>query len=314
MARLQENVLDRRILADMATATGYSPVVTSSAGNVRVELDRDHPGFADPEYRARRDAIAALSVDHKAGDPIPYVEYTDVEHDVWAVVSRELQAKHRRYVCGELLDAVEALRLPTDHIPQLGEVTDLLEPITGFAYQPVAGLAPLRHFYGSFAARTFHSTQYIRHHSVPLYTPEPDIVHEVIGHANQLADPFFAAVCEEVGRAVGRTESPEALAFLSKVFWFTLEFGVVDEGGEPKAYGAGILSSYGELDVFQDAEIRHLDFVAMGTTEYDITHYQPVLYGAGSMSQLRDELDAFYSSYDDEAFHRLVPPAAAAVA
>lgn len=297
----------------MATPSGYSPVVTSGEG-VRVELDHDHPGFADPEYRARRDAIAALSVDYQPGDPIPAVEYTDREHEVWQVVSRELAPKHRLYACREFLESSAALCLPVDHIPQLDEVTSRLQPITGFQYQPVAGLAPLREFYGAFAGRRFFSTQYIRHHSVPLYTPEPDIVHEVVGHANQLASPFFAGICEEVGRAVDRSATKDALAFLSRVFWFTLEFGVVVEDAEPKAYGAGILSSFGELDYFQGAELRPLDFTAMGTTEYDITHYQPVLYAAGSFAELRDDLTAFYSSYDDESYERLVAGVSSAVA
>ena len=198
-----------------------------------------------------------------------------------------------------------ALDLPTDHVPQLDEVTARLTPLTGFQYLPVAGLAPLREFYGSFAGRAFFSTQYLRHHSVPLYTPEPDIVHEVIGHANQLANPRFAAIYEQVGQAVARTESPEALGFMSRVFWFTLEFGVVEEDGEPKAYGAGILSSVGELDLFQHAEIRPLNFAEMGTTQYDITRYQPVLYAAPSFEALCGALEDFYSAFDDTAFERL---------
>jgi phenylalanine-4-hydroxylase len=289
----------------MGTASGYSPVIATAGGEVEVELDAGHPGFADPQYRARRNEIAAMSVGHRPGEPIPKVDYTAQEHEVWQIVSRELAAKHRRYACREFLESAEALALPSDHIPQLGEVSEAMAPLTGFSYQPVAGLAPLREFYGAFASRMFFSTQYIRHHSVPLYTPEPDIVHEVIGHANQLASPRFAQICEEVGKAVARTESPEALGLLSKVFWFTLEFGVVFENGRPQAYGAGILSSYGELDVFEEADIRPFDFAEMGTAEYDITHYQPVLYAAPSFDRLVDDLMSFYSTYDDEVGGRL---------
>ncbi|MGH9302799.1 MAG: phenylalanine 4-monooxygenase [Acidimicrobiales bacterium] len=295
----------------MATASGYSPVVAMGDGGVKVELSSDHPGFADPAYRARRDEIAALSIDHVTGGPIPKVAYSDEEHRVWEIVARELVPKHQRSACREYIGASEALALPLDHIPQLGDVTSALGSLTGFSYEPVAGLAPLRKFYGAFSSRTFFSTQYIRHHSVPLYTPEPDIVHEVIGHANQLASERFAAICEQVGDAVARCESDEALGFLSRVFWFTLEFGVVYEKGEPRAYGAGILSSFGELDVFQEAELRPFDFAAMGTCEYDITRYQPVLYAAGSFPELVDNLTEFYSSYDDEAYEHLEASATA---
>jgi phenylalanine-4-hydroxylase len=285
----------------MGGAGGYSPVVESDEG-LRVVLGRDHPGFADRHYRHRRDEIASVSAGWKPGDEVPAIEYTSVEHDVWRTVGKELAAKHRMHACRAYVDATEALDLPSDHVPQLEEVTARLEPLTGFRYLPVAGLAPLREFYGSFAGRSFFSTQYLRHHSVPLYTPEPDIVHEVVGHANQLADPRFAGIYEEVGKAVARTQSPEALGFMSRIFWFTLEFGVVLEDGEPKAYGAGILSSFGELDVFQKAELRPLNFPQMGATSYDITQYQPVLYMASSFDALCGELEDFYSTFDDGTF------------
>ena len=284
---------------------GYSPVVTGDDGSVLVELDADHPGFSDAAYRERRNAIARLSLDHHDGDPIPTVGYTDQEHEVWQIVSNEIAPRHELHACSSFLDSKESLGLPSDHIPQLNEVTELLQPLTGFGYQPVAGLAPLREFYCSFARKTFYSTQYIRHPSVPKYTPEPDIIHEVIGHANQLADPQFAEICLAVGHAVERTESDGALGFLSRVFWFTMEYGVVWEGGELKAYGAGILSSLGELDVYQAAAIRPLDFKEMGAVEYDITRYQPVLYSLGSLGELHERLLDFYSGYDDQVYAAL---------
>jgi phenylalanine-4-hydroxylase len=284
---------------------GYSPVIAAEDGSVEVQLEADHPGFSDPEYRERRNAIAMLSLNYQPGDPIPSVTYSDTEHEVWRIVSEDLESKHQLRACSSFVKAKDALGLPRDHIPQLTEVTGLLQPLTGFSYRPVAGLAPLREFYGSFAGGIFHSTQYIRHPSVPRYTPEPDLIHEVIGHANQLADPGFSEICREVGVAVTRTESVEALGFLSKVFWFTLEFGVVFEDGEPKAYGAGILSSVGELDVFQDATIRPLDFAEMGCVDYDITRFQPALYSIDSMAELFDRLLGFYATYDDDVYETL---------
>lgn len=285
-----------------ATRGGYSPVEIADDGTVVVQLEADHPGFADPSYRERRNAIAQLSVEHRPDDAIPTVAYSDQEHEVWRIVSDELAPKHQRHACSAFLDSKDALGLPTDHVPQLADVTKLLQPLTGFGYQPVAGLAPLREFYSSFGRRTFYSTQYIRHPSVPQYTPEPDVIHEVIGHANQLADPDFAEICFAVGGAVDRTRSHEALGFLSRVFWFTMEFGVVMEDGEPKAYGAGILSSIGELEFFQRASIRPLDIREMGSFEYDITRYQPVLYSIDSMNELNERLVEFFSTYDDQAY------------
>jgi phenylalanine-4-hydroxylase len=171
-------------------------------------------------------------------------------------------------------------------------------------------LAPLRLFYSTLGDSAFYSTQYIRHRSQPLYTPEPDIVHEVLGHANQVASPLFADLYRLVGQAVDRTRSDAALHFLANVFWFTIEFGVVRERGELKAYGAGILSSFGELEVFRHARaIRPLDLRAMGTATYDITRFQDTLFVADSMTQLAEVLTGFLSTFDDGAYRRLLTAA-----
>ncbi|MEV4221192.1 phenylalanine 4-monooxygenase [Nonomuraea sp. NPDC049725] len=284
----------------------FAPIATQDDGSVVVELASSHPGFADPVYRARRNAIAGLAVNHRRGEPIPLAEYTEQEHEVWALVTRELGVKHRAYATAEYLAGVERLGLPRERIPQLQEVSELLEPLTGFRYLPAAGLVPLRDFYGVLADGYFHSTQYIRHHSVPFYTPEPDVVHEVIGHANALASDRYAALYRLAGQAARRVEGEEALEFVSKVFWFTLEFGVMREGGELRAYGAGILSSYGEIEEFRGMDIRPLDVAAMGTTHYDITKYQDVLFQADSLGHLEDVVGDFWATCDDDSIAKLV--------
>ncbi|MFC4124977.1 phenylalanine 4-monooxygenase [Nocardia rhizosphaerae] len=283
----------------------YSPVTRERDGDVTVHLSDDHPGVDDEAYRARRNAIAALALDYTKGEPLPHIDYTEAEQQVWRIASAELARKHEVYACAEVRAAAANLGLPRDHIPQLDEVSALLAPLTGFSYVPAAGLVPLREFFGSFAERTFHSTQYIRHHSAPLYTPEPDAIHEIIGHANQIACPRFAALYEIVGAAVGRLETDTALKFLADVFWFSLEFGVVRERDEIRCYGAGLLSSYGEIDEFRQAELRPLDVAAMGTITYDITHYQPVLFCGESVDQLSDVLGEFFATMDDETPQRL---------
>ena len=288
----------------------YAPVRRDGSGAVDVVLGADHPGFSDPIYRARRNDLAAQALDWRPGQPVPEPAYTDVEHEVWRVVARELEPLHHRHACRAFLEAKEELGLPADRIPQLREVTERLSPVTGFSYLPVAGLAPLRDFYGSFAGSVFFSTQYLRHPSMPLYTPEPDVIHEVVGHANQLADPRFAALYRLVGAAVERTQGEEALRFLSRVFWFTLEFGVVYEDGQPKAYGAGILSSCGETAAYASADIRPIDLPRMGTLAYDITRYQPVLFAARSIAHLFDTLSGFFATFDDDAYARLAREAA----
>lgn len=276
--------------------------ITSS----RFELPEDHPGFSDPAYRARRAQIAEVGAAYRRGDPIPDVGYSAEEDEVWRVVSAELAAKHRAYACREYLVGAARLVLPTQRVPQLREVDERVHGLTGFHINPVPGLVPTRTFYGSLAQRTFLSTQYIRHHSVPFYTPEPDIVHEIIGHANMLASPVFADLYQAAGQASLRATTEPALDVFSRVFWFTLEFGVLYEDGALRAYGAGLLSSYGEIEAFRAAEIRPWDLPAMARQDYDITHYQPVLFAAGSFERMLADLHEFFSSYDDEAGHRLL--------
>jgi phenylalanine-4-hydroxylase len=135
---------------------------------------------------------------------------------------------------------------------------------------------------------------------VPLYTPEPDIIHEVIGHGHLLATPTFGELHRLAGVATRRLKDMENIRFLSKVFWFSLEFGTVVEDGDLRAYGAGILSSYGEIEEFRGMDHRPLDLVEMGTADYDITAYQPVLYRADSIQEVVSVVGGFFEQASDE--------------
>ncbi|MBA2734105.1 MAG: phenylalanine 4-monooxygenase [Acidobacteria bacterium] len=261
--------------------------------NAIVQLDPDHPGFRDAEYRARRNRIARIALEHQPGTPIPHAPYTDEEHEVWRLVREALEPAHGRHACAEYLECVEKLELPRDRIPQLRELSEKVQSISGFRLEPVAGLVEPRVFLESLAGGVFLSTQYIRHHSTPFYTPEPDVVHEILGHAVTLGGERFAELNRLVGEAVKRTKSAEALERLSRVYWFTIEFGVLRERGEIKAYGTGLLSSAGELEVLGQAELRPLDLEAASRQEYDPTNYQPVLYCADSFKAMFETLRDF---------------------
>jgi phenylalanine-4-hydroxylase len=264
-----------------------------------VELPADHPGFSDPAYRARRAAIAAAAASWQEGEEIPDVAYTSDEDTLWRTVLDELSRMHERYAVADYRAGVRRLDLPRTRVPQLREVDARVDLLTGFHIRPVPGLVPIREFYGSLARRCFLSTQYVRHHRVPFYTPEPDIIHEIIGHASMLACGDLADLYELAGRASLRAGSDEALDRFSRVFWFTLEFGVAWESNELRAYGAGLLSSYGEIQTFRDAEIRPFDVEAMAATGYDITQYQPVLFAAASYRDAVDDLADFFVSFEE---------------
>ena len=286
----------------------YSAVTAGEDGDVTVHLGDDHPGANDPAYRRRRNEIAAAALAWRPGSPAPRIEYSEAEQNVWRTVCREIAPRHRRYAVNEYKEALERVDLPRDRVPGLDEVTARIEPLTGWRYVPAAGLVPLREFYGSLEQRVFHSTQYVRHPDVPLYTPEPDVIHEVLGHGHLLATPTFGELHRLAGVATNRLRDEDNVRFLSRVFWFSLEFGVVVEDGELRAYGAGILSSYGEIEEFRAMEHRPLDIVEMGTASYDITHYQPVLHRAESVAEVAEAVGGFFETCSDDSINEMRIP------
>lgn len=261
-----------------------------------VPLDRDHPGFRDAEYRRRRDDIARLAWAWRDGDPVPDVEYVDDEHAVWRTVWDHLSPLHERYACEAYLEASRALGLDPGRIPQLAEVNQRLEAAHGFTLAPVAGLVSPRVFLEYLGKDIFLATQYMRHCSAPLYTPEPDVVHELVGHAATLLHPGFVELNRLFGAAIqGADEEVEQK--LIRVYWWTVEFGVVMEGGARKVYGAGLLSSYGELGSFEEkAELLPLDLERAAATPFDPTDYQRVLFVAPGWDALVREVSTWLRS------------------
>jgi phenylalanine-4-hydroxylase len=279
------------------TLTETKPVLLDHVEVRIVNLDPDHPGFRDAEYRARRNAIAEIATNYLSGQPIPHAPYTELEHRVWQTIWKALGPAHREHACAEYLDCLEKLNFDMHGIPQLDEISRKVETLSGFRLEPVAGLVEPRIFLESLARGVFLCTQYIRHHSTPLYTPEPDVAHEIIGHAVTLASPRLAEINRLFGEAVKRAKSAGELDRLARVYWFTIEFGVLRENGQLKAYGTGLLSSAGELAEMHKAELRPLDLEAAANHVYDPTHYQSILFCAQSFEEMERSLRAFLSNW-----------------
>lgn len=143
---------------------------------------------------------------------------------------------------------MEGLNLfSSDKPPQLKEMSSYLHRKTGFTLKPVEGLLSARDFLNPLAYRVFNSTQQLRHHGNPFQTPEPDLVHEIMGHVVLFANPKFADFTQLIGLA-SLSISDEDIDKLASLQWFTVEFGLLKEEGQLKAQGAGILSSFGELE------------------------------------------------------------------
>jgi phenylalanine-4-hydroxylase len=182
-----------------------------------------------------------------SGEPIPRVNYTPEETVVWSTVLRQLSALHPRLACSHFLNAAPLFSFAHDAVPQLQDLSAVLSSHTGWRVRPVAGLLHPRDFLAGLAFRTFHSTQFLRHPSSPGYTPEPDLIHEAIGHVPLLANPAFSDLVQAIGLASLAADDAQ-IWHLTKCYWYTVEFGVVMEGGKPKAFGAGLLSSYAEME------------------------------------------------------------------
>ncbi|MEM1451936.1 MAG: phenylalanine 4-monooxygenase [Planctomycetota bacterium] len=258
------------------------------SGAPGVELPSDHPGFSDAAYRARRDVIAASARRHVFGTPAPEVAYTADERTTWSTICDALRPLHARRVCSVLREHGNALGILEGPIPQIERLNGGPLRATGFRFEPVDGLVPARRFFETLAEGVFLSTQFMRHSSRPLYTPEPDVVHELVGHAASLTVPWIADLARQFGRVASAQTSDIALRKIDRVFWFTMEFGLVEEDGETRAFGAGLLSSAGELESFEEgSDLRPFDLDAMSTTDYDTDSMQRKLFVAPSIDAFR---------------------------
>lgn len=261
-----------------------------------VQLSPDHPGFKDPVYRQRRNQIARLALDYREPEPVTDVDYTQAEHAVWRTVWEHLTPLHDAHASEVYRAASQVLVLPRDRIPQLAEVNQLLSRAGGFQMLPAAGLVSERTFLSYLGRRVFLSTQYMRHQSTPLYTPEPDVVHELVGHAATLAHPGFTRLNQLFGETSERVSDAQ-VARLARVYWYTLEFGVVRESRGVRAYGAGLLSSFGELGRFEShAKLQPFDIERMASTPYDPTNYQAMLFVAPSFNDMVAEVSQWLAA------------------
>ncbi|KAK1890673.1 Tryptophan 5-hydroxylase [Dissostichus eleginoides] len=252
------------------------------------ELDADHPGFKDNMYRKRRKYFADLAMSYKLGDPILRVDFTSEEVRTWGVVYRELNKLYPGHACKEYLNNLPLLtkycNYNEDNIPQLEDVSHFLK----------AGYLSPRDFLAGLAFRVFHCTQYVRHSSDPLYTPEPDTCHELLGHVPLLAEPSFAQFSQEIGLA-SLGASDDAVQKLATCYFFTVEFGLCKQEGRLRAYGAGLLSSISELQHALSGKAHILQFDPMVTCnqECKITTFQDVYFVSESFEDAKNKMREF---------------------
>jgi phenylalanine-4-hydroxylase len=261
-----------------------------------LELEPGHPGLGDDVYIRRRKELFALCRKHRLerlGPPL--IDYTAEETRIWREVSPKLDELHSKYASQIYQSAKRTLAIGREEIPQLRLLSERVQRETNMHLVPAEGALPYRTFYEYIGDRGFPVTQFIRHGSHPEFTPEPDMIHDCLGHVPPLMNRDYAELLVLIGKAVSTTTQGGQVLALKRFSWFSIEFGLIEEAGQVKVFGAGILSSTGEIpnSLFSPDVVRR-PFVTdvVINTDYDPSRMQDHLFIAPSLPFLRRELEA----------------------
>lgn len=253
-------------------------------------LDPIHPGLHDSEYVFRRRFYHSLCRSHRlAGADAPLIQYNQSEQALWGEIFILLEEVHQAYACKEYLAGKLALNLSQNSIPQIRLVSNQLIQSSGFGLAPAEGLLDFRDFFGLIGKGRLPCTQFLRHPSNPAFTPEPDMVHDLLGHVPLLVDSEVTQSMRAIGKAA-QTADAKALLQLNRLYWFGIEFGLIESNQDVKIYGAGILSSKGEIQHSLSSKTDKREFVLdeVISSDYDPTKYQEKLFVIKSFKQLLD--------------------------
>lgn len=252
------------------------------------------PGFNDPER---------LFISQR------YAGYTADDQAAWRALYDKQEAHLAAHASRVWLAGARAIGLTREAIPDLAVVNANLRRLTGWRSRAVPGYVAARPFFACLSRRVFPTTVVIRPHDRLDYLPEPDIFHDVFGHVPLHADLAFAEFLQDYGSAalVANDEHTERLA---RLFWYTVEFGLVREDGRLKVYGAGLISSPGESRhclTSTEVERRRFDLEAACSTPFEIDRYQPTLFVLDSFEQLRDSMRSYAARVREESAHPALP-------
>ncbi|OMJ94920.1 hypothetical protein SteCoe_1780 [Stentor coeruleus] len=250
------------------------------------KLGSEYPGYNDPIYmnwlKKVRNAPSRIGKVNK-------VEYNSDHIQTWSTLYSKLRELHYEFACEEHIENLRELEdydiISSNEVPNFVKINKYLKHKSGFQMVNVGGMVEPRIFLYGLAFKVFYSTQYIRHKSVPFYSPEPDIVHEVMGHVPMLANKEFAKFSQGIGRkALGAPD--DVIDILGKVYFFTVEFGILSD----KVFGAGILGSCKELEHVGTGKgkIDEWNLEKVVKQNLTLSDYQPQYVDVGSLSNLKD--------------------------
>ena len=216
------------------------------------------------------------------------IRYTDEENAIWAELFARQKQAIRGKACDEFMQGMDLLRLPEDRVPQLAEVSKGLKRETGWEVAYVPALIPFSEFFALLADRKFPAATFVRTREELDYLQEPDIFHEIFGHTPLLTNKWFAEFTHIYGK-LGLAASREDRVYLARMYWFTVEFGLINTQKGLKTYGAGIVSSYGETPyaIESDKPVRkRFEPVDALRTPYRIDIFQSVYFIIDSLEDM----------------------------
>lgn len=230
-----------------------------------------------------------------------YAAYTAEQQAVWGELVRRRMPHLEQWGCREYLDGFGVIDLTGDHLPNLAEVSQKLRPRTGWSATPVSGFLPHGAFFEMLAARRFPTATWIRERQSLNYIPQPDIFHDVLGHVPMHSHQIFGDFLAHYGAVCLGVEDHDVLERLGRLFWYTVEFGLIRQGGKVKFYGSGVMSSHGEsLAILEGrTEVRDFTLDEVLETPVKVDEIQKVLFAIESFDQI-------YAAMH-EAERRLVP-------
>ncbi len=238
--------------------------------------------------------------------------YSDEEHDRWNRLAGRMMSLLPGRASQQYLAALEALPLAGEGVPDLGRLSEKLAPLTGWRVVAVPGLVPDAVFFDHLANRRFPAGAFLRTEAEFDYIEEPDIFHDVFGHVPLLANPAYAAFMEAYGRGGHRALEMDALPALARLYWYTIEFGLIREGGDTRIFGAGIMSSPREtVFALEDASPNRIgfDLERVMRTAYRIDDFQQTYFVIDSFEALLAATEAdFGPIYERVRAEAPLPP------
>ena len=221
-----------------------------------------------------------------------YGAYTPEEHAVWAELVHRRTPQIQEYACAEYLEGYEIIDIREDRIPNLAEISSRLRPRTAWSTTPVTGFLPARAFFEMLSLRHFPSTTWLRKRDSLEYTPEPDIFHDVFGHVPMHAHKVFADFLQYYGQLCLAAEDEHVLEKLGRLFWYSVEFGLIRQNGKLKIFGSGVISSHGESTSVIEGKIKvePFDLDRVLATPVTVDEIHDVLFAIDSFDQMYEAL------------------------